>query len=52
MPELLNLIEALTAHINAGNIESAITFVEKMITLVESLKPAAVTSVPAQNITQ
>ena len=38
MPQFLNLIDALASHINAGNIDQAISFVEKMITLVESLK--------------
>ena len=36
MPQILALIEALASHVNAGNIEQAISLVEKLIALVES----------------
>jgi hypothetical protein len=46
MSQFLNLIDALATHINAGNLEGAISFVEKMISLVESLKAAGVAPAP------
>lgn len=52
MIQFLSLLETLATHVNADNIESFVSLVEKLITLAESVKTGTATQAPTSSPTQ